>query len=77
MTWGFAPTVETMEYLKMRKSKMTVYNLLQELKLIIVLNPFEWTIFIGALCLLTGTYFEYLVGWWKPIKEENEMEITR
>ena len=72
MTWVFAPTVETMQYLKVRKSIMTVYNLLQELKLVIVLNPFEWTVFIGFVFFVTGSYFEYLVGWWQPIKEEEE-----
>lgn len=51
---------------------MTVYNLLQELKLFIVLNPFEWTIFLIFICLLTGSYLEYLVGWWQPIKEGEE-----
>ena len=72
MTWVFAPTVETMQYLKVRKNTMTVYNLLQELKLFIVLNPFEWTIFLILVCLMTGSYFEHLVGWWQPIKEEEE-----
>ena len=71
MTWVFAPTVETMQYLKVRK-KMTVYNLLQELKLVIVLNPFEWTVFIGFVFFVTGSYFEHLVGWWQPIKEEED-----
>ena len=51
---------------------MTVYNLLHELKLFIVLNPFEWTVFIGLVLFFTGSYFEHLVGWWQPIKEENE-----
>ena len=74
MTWVFAPTVETMQYLKVRKI-MTVYNLLQELKLFIVLNPFEWTIFLILVCLMTGSYLEHLVGWWKPIKEENENDL--
>ena len=72
MTWVFAPTVETMQYLKVRKNTMTVYNLLQELKLVIVLNPFEWTFLIGLVFFVTGSYFEHLVGWWQPIKEENE-----
>ena len=71
MTWVFAPTVETMQYLKVRKT-MTVYNLLQELKLVIILNPFEWTVFIGFVFFVTCSYFEYLVGWWQPIKEEEE-----
>ena len=71
MTWVFAPTVKTMQYLKVRKI-MTVYNLLQELKLVIVLNPFEWTVFIGFVLFVTGSYFEHLVGWWQPIKEEEE-----
>ena len=71
MTWVFAPTVETMQYLKVRKI-MTVYNLLQELKLVIILNPFEWTIFLVAVVFMTGSYFEHLVGWWKPIKEGEE-----
>jgi len=71
MTWVFAPTVETMQYLKVRKI-MTVYNLLQELKLVIVLNPFEWTFLIGFVFFVTGSYFEHLVGWWQPIKEEEE-----
>ena len=53
---------------------MTVYNLLQELKLVIVLNPFEWTVFIGFVFFVTGSYFEYLVGWWQPIKEEYNNE---
>ena len=73
MTWVSVLSVENTQYLKARKT-MAVYNLLQELKLFIILNPFEWTIFIGALCLLTGTYFEHLVGWWQPIKEENNNE---
>ena len=51
---------------------MTVYNLLHELKLFIVLNPFEWTVFIGFVFFVAGSYFEYLVEWWQPIKEENE-----
>ena len=72
MTWVFAPTVKTMQYLKVRKNTMTVYNLLQELKLVIVLNPFEWTVLIGLVFFVTGSYFEYLVGWWQPIKEEEE-----
>ena len=72
MTWVFAPTVETMQYLKVRKNTMTVYNLLQELKLVIVLNPFEWTVLIGFVFFVTGSYFEHLVGWWQPIKEEEE-----
>ena len=54
---------------------MTVYNLLQELKLVIVLNPFEWTFLIGLVFFVTGSYFEHLVGWWKPIKEENENDL--
>ena len=74
MTWVFAPTVETMQYLKVRK-KMTVYNLLHELKLFIVLNPFEWTIFLILVCLMTGSYLEHLVGWWQPMKEENENDL--
>ena len=51
---------------------MTVYNLLQELKLVIILNPFEWTIFLVSVVFVTGSYFEHLVGWWQPIKEEEE-----
>ena len=51
---------------------MTVYNLLHELKLFIVLNPFEWTIFLILICLMTVSYLEHLVGWWQPIKEEEE-----
>ena len=73
MTWVFAPTVENTQYLKVRKI-MRVYNLLQELKLIIVLNPYEWTVLIGFVFFVTGSYFEHLVGWWKPIKEENNNE---
>ena len=51
---------------------MTIYNLLNELKTTIILNPFEWTIFLIFICLLIGSYTEHLVGWWKPIKEEQE-----
>ena len=54
---------------------MTIYNLLQELKLFIILNPFEWTIFLILVCLMTGSYLEHLVGWWQPIKEENENDL--
>ena len=75
MTWVFAPIVETMQYLKVRKNTMTVYNLLQELKLVIILNPFDWTIFLVAVVFMTGTYFEHLVGWWQPIKEENNNDL--
>ena len=49
-----------------------MHGLLQELKLFIILNPFEWTIFIEFVCFLSGSYFEYLVEWWKPIEEEKE-----
>ena len=51
---------------------MTLYNLLNKLEMFIILNPFEWTIFLVFICLLIGSYFEHLVGWWKPIEEENE-----
>ena len=51
---------------------MWIGQLLQDLKLFIILNPFEWTIFLIFICLLIGSYTEHLVGWWKPIEEENE-----
>jgi len=51
---------------------MTIYNLLNELKTVIILNPFEWTVFIGFVFFVTGSYLEHLVGWWQPIKEEEE-----
>ena len=54
---------------------MTLYNWLQELKIIIILNPFEWTVCWGAVCLMTGSYLEHLIKWWTPIKEENENEL--
>ena len=53
---------------------MTIYNLLNELKTTIILNPFEWTVCWGAICFFTGSYLEHLIGWFSPIKEENENE---
>ena len=49
-----------------------MYSLLQELKTVIILNPFEWTVCWGMVCFFTGSYLEHLVGWFSPIKEENE-----
>ena len=51
---------------------MELYNLLNKLEHFIILNPFEWTIFIVFVCLLSGSYFEHLVEWWKPIEEEED-----
>ena len=51
---------------------MTIYNLLNELKTVIILNPYEWTICWGMICFFTGSYLEHLIGWFSPIKEEEE-----
>ena len=51
---------------------MMLYNLLNKLELFIILNPFEWTIFLIVICLITGSYLEHLFGWWKPIEEGEE-----
>jgi len=50
---------------------MIVYEYLTSLKLLIVLNPFEWSVCFGLICFFTGSYFEYLTGWFKPIKKEK------
>ena len=71
MTWVSVLSVENTQYLKVRKT-MTVYNLLSELKTVIILNPYEWTICWGMICFFTGSYLEHLIGWFSPIKEENE-----
>ena len=73
MTWVSALSVENTQHLKVRKT-MTVYNLLSELKTVIILNPFEWTVCWGMVCFFTGSYLEHLIGWFSPIKEENENE---
>ena len=69
MTWASVLNVKKGQFLKVRK---TMYSLLQELKTTIILNPFEWTICWGAICFFTGSYLEHLIGWFSPIKEENE-----
>ncbi len=51
---------------------MTLFHLINRLEWVIVLNPFEWTLFIAFVCFVSGSYFEHLVGWWKPIEEEEE-----
>ena len=71
MTWASVLNVKKGQFLKVRK---TMYSLLQELKTTIILNPFEWTVCWGAICFFTGSYLEHLVGWFSPIKEENENE---
>ena len=53
---------------------MTIYNLLNELKTVIILNPFEWTVCWGMICFFTGSYLEHLIGWFSPIKKEEEEE---
>ena len=53
---------------------MTLYNLLNKLETVIKLNPFEGTICFGMICFFTGSYLEHIIGWWTPIKEENESE---
>ena len=69
MTLVSVLAVENTQYLKARK---TMHSLLQELKTTIILNPFEWTVCWGAICFFTGSYLEHLVGWFSPIKDENE-----
>ena len=69
MTWVSVLSVENTQYLKARK---IMHSLLQELKTTIILNPFEWTVCWGMICFFTGSYLEHLVGWFSPIKEENE-----
>ena len=69
MTLVSVLAVENTQYLKVRK---TMHSLLQELKTTIILNPFEWTVCWGAICFFTGSYLEHLIGWFSPIKEENE-----
>ena len=69
MTWASVLNVKKGQFLKVRK---TMYSLLQELKTTIILNPFEWTVCWGAICFFTGSYLEHLIGWFSPIKEENE-----
>ena len=49
---------------------MIIYEYLESLKLLIILNPFEWSVCFGLICFFTGSYFEYLTGWFKPYKYE-------
>ena len=74
MTWVSAPVVKNTQCLKRKRVKMTMYNLLNELKTTIILNPFEWTICWGMICFFTGSYLEHLIGWFSPIKEETNEE---
>ena len=74
MTWVSVLSVENTQYLKARKT-MILADWLQALKLTIILNPFEWTICWGMICFFTGSYLEHLIGWFSPIKEENENEV--
>ena len=50
---------------------MTLFHLIIRLEWVIVLNPFEWTLFIAFVFFEIGSYFEYLTDWWKPIQEEE------
>ena len=63
---------ETDGFITANGVQMTIYSLLQELKTVIILNPFEWTICWGMICFFTGSYLEHLIGWFSPIKEEEE-----
>jgi hypothetical protein len=43
---------------------MWLGNALQSLKLFIVLNPMEWTVWLLLVSILIGTYLEHLIHWW-------------
>ena len=69
---GFCSNCREHAVFENEEVEMTIYNLLSELETTIILNPFEWTVCWGAICFFTGSYLEHLIGWFSPIKEENE-----
>ena len=50
---------------------MMIHDLLGELKLLIILNPFEWSFFLFFIAWFSGGFLEYYLELWHPMKEEK------
>ncbi len=47
---------------------MMIHDLLEQLKLVIILNPFEWSFFLFFIAWFSGGFLEYYLEWWHPMR---------
>ena len=56
---------------------MMIHDLLGELKLLIILNPFEWSFFLFFIAWFSGGFLEYYLEWWHPMKPVKRAVETK